>query len=728
MEKPPEEKALITAKTGKRLLWIAGILAGMLAAGALTLYALLARYDVNALKPRIQEAVLEATGRKLVLGGDMEVKIGLRPSLLVRDVRLANAEWGSAPDMVAMERLEVQVVLVPLLSGDLQVSRLVLVRPDILVETGPGGRTNLAMTPKEPGTDPAPSSPDETGVRFPALTVCDLRIQDASLTYRDGGTGRSWSVSVPDAQARSASSRSPMTLELTGRAGRTEFRITGSLGSIQSLADSTEAWPVDLAVEGAGVRIGLSGNIRDPLAFRGLSLGLSGRLDAPDELNQALGRRLPVETPFTVTARLNDPSARVYALEDMDIRHGRSHLTGSCTIGLAGPRPSVSLDLTSDLLDLGRVTEALDAEGVSTAHETSGGAGRNTDRVFPADPLPVDALRSVDALVSLQAGEVILPWALFMDVRIGVELKNGRLTMDPFQAATGEGRIQGRVRAEAVPSGLKTTLALQADDVDLEGLAGGFQGGDRLSGRLRAGMDLQGEGRSIAAVMAGLDGKIRLAVSNGTLDDRYLELLGSDLSAGILRLLNPVKDTGETVQVNCLISMLEIHRGLAKIAVLVFDTPTMTVRGGGDIDLRTEALNVALDPRPKEGLDTAVGGRLSLSLGELTKNFRLGGTLARPKLALDPTQTMTTIAKGLGGMLLLGPAGLAGALASTAEEDGDPCLSALDLLEKEQAAFPSGEPQDPDSRPEPGPVEKGGQAIQDAVKGVQDSLKKLFGD
>jgi len=718
---------LITAKTVKKLLWIGGILAGTLAAGALTLYALLARYDVNSLKPRIQQAVLEATGRELVLGGDMEVKIGLRPSLVVRDVRLANAEWGSAPDMVAMERFEVQVALVPLLTGDLQVSRLVLVRPDILVETGPGGRSNLVMTPKDPRKDPAPSSPDETGVRLPALTVYDLRIQDADLTYRDGGIGRSCSLSISDCQARSASSRSPMALELTGRAGRTGFRITGNLGSIQSLTDSTEAWPVDLAVEGAGLRIDIAGRIRDPLAFRGLSLDLYAQVDAPDKLNQALGRRLPMETPFTVRARLKDPSTRVYTLEDVDIHHGRSHLTGSCTIGLAGPRPSLSLDLTSDLLDLAWLTGDLYAEGVSTSSEKTGG-GRNTDRVFPADPLPADGLRSVDAVVSLQAGEVILPWALFTDVRIGMELKDGRLTMDPFQAATGEGRIQGRVRAEAVPSGLKTTLALQADDVDLEDLAGGFQGGERFSGRLKTRMDVQGDGRSIAAIMAGLDGWIKLAVSNGTLDDRYLELLGSDLSAGILRLLNPVKDNGETVQVNCLISMLEIHQGLAEIAVLVFDTPTMTVRGGGDIDLRTEALNVALDPRPKEGLDTGVGGRLSLSLGELTRNFTLGGTLARPKLALDPTQTMTTIAKGLGGILLFGPAGLAGVLASTAEEDGDPCLSALDLLEKEQAAFPSGEPPDPDSEASPGPVEKGGKAIQDAVKGVQDSLKKLFGD
>ncbi len=232
----------------------------------------------------------------------------------------------------------------------------------------------------------------------------------------------------------------------------------------------------------------------------------------------------------------------------------------------------------------------------------------------------------------------------------------------------------------------------------------------------------------MAAIMAGLEGSVKLAVSKGSVDDHYLNIVGSDLRAGILRLLNPIKDKSEQVEVNCLIAMIAVEKGLAEIPVLVFDTPTMTVRGAGNINLRNETLNVGLVPRPKEGLDTIVAGKLSLSLGELTRGFKLGGTLAKPTLALDATRTLTTIAKGLGGFFLLGPVGLAGALAAGAEEESDPCLSALELLEGANAGPSSRRQPADESEPRPGTVEKGGKAVKDTVKGVQDSFRKLLGD
>ncbi len=716
------------SKRGKRLLWVAAIPAGALAAAALTVYIVIARYDYNSLKPRIEQAALEATGRELVLGGDMDLKVGLRPYLVLRDVRFANAAWGSAPYMVTIERFELQVALIPLLSGDVQVNRLLAVRPDILVETGPGGRTNLTVEPAKRAEETRPATSDKEEMRLPALTVYDLHIQDGALTYRNGATGGSYSLALQRLQAASASGLSPLDLELNGTAGRMDFRISGSLGSIQSLTDPEKDWAVDLAVEAAGGRVDIKGHIKDPMTFRGLALTLAGRVEAPDKLNHVLARELPIKTPFTIKTALSDPSERIYSFDNLEIVHGRSDLTGSSILGMAGPRPHVFLDLHSKAMDLTWLTRGSGVQHTRTQPEKAGTSVPERDKAFSDNRFSVKGLQSLDADVSLQAGEVILPGSFLTDVRIEAELKNGLLVVQPFQAEVAEGLVQGWGRAEVLQAGLKTALSLQADNLDLASLTGKLEGGDRFSGRLRADVELQGQGGSIAAVMAGLGGKVKLAVSNGALDDRYLNLLGSDLRSGVFRLLNPVKDKSEKVKVNCLIAMIVAENGLADIAVLVFDTPTMTVRGAGNINLQTEALNVNLDPRPKEGLDTRVAGRLSLSLGELTRSFKLGGTLARPKLALDRSQTVTTIAKGLGGVLLFGPAGLAAALAAGAEEDADPCLSALELLEDRKASPSSDKPSIRESEPKPGTVEKGGKAVKDAVKGVQDSLKRLFGN
>ena len=69
-------------------------------------------------------------------------------------------------------------------------------------------------------------------------------------------------------------------------------------------------------------------------------------------------------------------------------------------------------------------------------------------------------------------------------------------------------------------------------------------------------------------------------------------------------------------------------------------------------------------------------------VGELAKPFKLGGTLAHPTLVVDPEQTLVAIGKAVGGMILLGPAGVLAALASASPGDKNPCLTAIEAAKK----------------------------------------------
>jgi len=59
-------------------------------------YVYLITYDYNELKPLVARMVEDATGRKLSLGGDINLEIGFAPALVVTDAALANATWGSS--------------------------------------------------------------------------------------------------------------------------------------------------------------------------------------------------------------------------------------------------------------------------------------------------------------------------------------------------------------------------------------------------------------------------------------------------------------------------------------------------------------------------------------------------------------------------------------------------------------------------------------------------------
>ena len=158
--------------------WILGILAALILAVVITVYIVLSSYDFNSLKPTITKEVRDATGRELTLGGDIALKIGLIPSLVVEDVRFQNATWGSRPDLAKIKRFELQVALLPLITGDIRIRRLVAIEPDILIETDKSGKSNLEFTPDRETTE-TPTSKDE--IPLPIIFFKEIRITLLSL-------------------------------------------------------------------------------------------------------------------------------------------------------------------------------------------------------------------------------------------------------------------------------------------------------------------------------------------------------------------------------------------------------------------------------------------------------------------------------------------------------------------------------------------------------------------
>src|SRR5215475_5438566 len=97
---------------------------------AAALLAIIHSIDFNAYKDLIAQQVQAATGRQLVLAGDVHVGLSLTPSLSVEQVSFRNADWGSEPQMLKFDRLEADVALLPLLSSEVRIKRLRLVGAD----------------------------------------------------------------------------------------------------------------------------------------------------------------------------------------------------------------------------------------------------------------------------------------------------------------------------------------------------------------------------------------------------------------------------------------------------------------------------------------------------------------------------------------------------------------------------------------------------------------------
>jgi hypothetical protein len=305
-------------------------------------------------------------------------------------------------------------------------------------------------------------------------------------------------------------------------------------------------------------------------------------------------------------------------------------------------------------------------------------------------------------------------------MKLRLQIKQGTMTLDPLQAEVAQGNLQGRVQLSERTNGLALKTKTKLKGLNLGNLLAQMKKGDMAKGSMDLEVDVSSKGRTVAEVMAQMNGKTGIVVSNGQLNNKYLDLIGGDLGQTLSRVVSPVKKAKDYTKLNCFVSMFDITDGLAKVGVLLLDTEAMNVVGRGNVNLASEELNIGLDPSPKQGLDTKIAGKIGFSLGELTKPFKLGGTLARPKAALDTKAALTTLGKAVGGTALFGPAGLAGSLLAGESGEENPCVEAMAIAKDAREGQAEQEPaQAAPSAPE--------QAADEVKKQVDDMQKKLKG-
>ncbi len=665
--------------------WVVGIVGAVLVVLLVVVYLIAASYDYNKLKPLIANAAREYTGRELTLGGDIALTIGFPPTLEVNDIAFQNASWGSQPQMAQLKKLQVKVSILPLISGNLTVNHLILIEPEFLLEKNKSGKSNLdfdaAKRAEPPKSEEKTTSADQT-----QFELQDVELKDGKITYKDHQTGQTETVTLASLELKAPLFGGEPDLIIQGSYNQIPFQLNGNIGSISKALKSKEKWPLKLEARAVKTKVSAEGSIQDLMAVRGIDLKLKVAGEDLGEFEKFTGEPFPVKGPFRLSGHVVSPSENMVQVSDLLVMLGDSQIEGTVKVTPAAKRPRIDATLTSKQLDLRPVLANGKAAGGTP--KQSGEAGSKKDKVFPNTPLQLGALQGVDAQVKLTAARILTPHLAFDDLLVDLTLKEGNLNIKEFKAGgeTG-GKLAGNMQMAVRKADPTINLQLTIEQLDLGNMARQLGISDAVDGKLNLSMDLRGQGDSIAAIMGGLNGETKVLMSDGKINQRYADLIGGDLRASLTRLFNPLAEKQEFTRINCLVSHFEIKDGLAQSRVLVIDTNRMTVVGEGNINLKTEKLDLGVTPDPKEGLGADKVGTISVSLSEFTKPFRLKGTLAHPSLGIDPAKTVLTFGRTLGGIALFGPAGLATSLVSGKFGENHPCAQSLAALgDKEKAA------------------------------------------
>ena len=240
------------------------ILAGvgmLLVALAATVIAIVNSTDFNGYKDWVAAQVKAATGRDLVLAGNVEVALSLTPKVSVNQVTFRNAEWGSEPAMLRFDKLTAEIELLPLLSDQIVIKRLVLSDADILLETDPNDVGNWVM------------GSAGSGSTAPLPHVGEVTIERLTLRYRNGVTGQMQRLDIDQLTAKTSGPDSAITLELKAKVGADTILVDGTVGALRQFTQGP--LPIDLKGNLGELTFTLAGQVQQPAAIDGLDLDLS---------------------------------------------------------------------------------------------------------------------------------------------------------------------------------------------------------------------------------------------------------------------------------------------------------------------------------------------------------------------------------------------------------------------------------------------------------------------
>ena len=701
---------------------IAAVCAGVPILLIIALIIVVHTYDYNRLKPRIESAVHNATGRELTMAGDINLDFGFSPALVVERVALQNAEWGSEPKMLSCERFELKVALLPLITGDVSVKRLILVRPVMLVEKSKQGTFNYEFdtgAEKERKQAPEPKEEKETGQALPGLEVNRVRIDGAELVYKDHATDSGFTASLDRMRASAESMSAPLDFDLQGAFKEAPFSLSGEIGSLQDLMRGRKM-PFSLRAELAGTRTTIQGN----RTASGQKNGFSARVDVSAKslkgINKLAGTDLPTGVPIGLTTAVGSPDMEKISVDGLQLDLGESTVKGAAKLDLGGSVPSLRASLQSDELDLRPfVSRESASSGGEKAPLRKGPEGN--ERIFPDTPLAADFLRGMDAALQMDIGSLLVPQLRAGNIRMDLGLANGELRVDPLRLEMADGSLDGKLGFRDLKQGVALTTNMEIRGLQLKKLMAMAGKKDVLRGELETSLDLAARGRDVAGLMGAMNGEAVVIVDQGRLDSAYLDELGGNVFGTLRRYIDPEKKSGEYTRINCFVTAFDMNKGMARSRVFLMDTSGMQILADGSLDLGTERLDFSFDPRPKEGLDSGTTGKISSSISELSKPFKLAGTLANPSLALDIQSAALTLGKAIGGASEGGLAGAASALLGGSGDEQTTCDKAVAVArgEEKPAAKQPAEKQDSadEGSTEGSTVEKG---LKDLEKGVRD--------
>ncbi len=604
-------------KSKRIVIAVAAVLVGLVALAVILPFVI----PVETYRGQIEQAAQAATGRTLRIAGPLRLTIIPNLGISAGDIAFSNKPGGVAETMASMDEVEISVALLPLLGGNIQVSKIILKKPVINLEVDRAGNNNWTFAGAQAQSSSEGGLPE-------GLRLSGIEITDGHLSYANAQTGKSQVIEDLDLSVDVTEQSRPVSID--GRFMRDEQPISfnGTLTTPKTLLEN-ELTSLDMTLSADLMHVAFVGEIAPDRA-------LTGEVKFSTSSLRNLGTWLGMDMPaggglqaVTLDGKVSSKNG-VVGLSDVVLVLDGMTIRGSLSADTNPALTFVKGNISVDHLDVNPYMQTADQAAAKSAG-------------WSTAPIAFDALRKFNADLTLSAGNLTVRNFHIGQSSVALRIQNGsmRANLNPISLYQGSG--QALFTVDARPAMPQIGGTMRFENVALASLLGDAIGVNKIEGAGTLVLDISSSGNNANAIMHALGGKGSLTIGNGKIRGVNLGMVARTIQTALSGA--PTGDSAST-DFSQISGTYTIANGVLTNRDFRLTGPALNATGAGTIDIGNQTIDFTIQPRANVGV------------ANVGIPFRVSGPWSSPRYLPD----LGGLAKGVATDLIQNPSNSGGLL------------------------------------------------------------------
>ncbi|AIS93994.1 AsmA family protein [Burkholderia thailandensis] len=420
----------------------------------------------------------------------------------------------------------------------------------------------------------------------------------AAVSMTAAGSAAS-AASAAAAAKRPAGPTYAFGLTVKGRYKGVLIDGTGKMGGVLSLRDASRPFPLQADVKAGDTRLAIVGTLTDPVHLAAIDLRLWLQGSSMSHLYRLTGVTLPDTPPYATEGRFIGNFKRrasTFRYENFNGRVGGSDLRGTLTYQQRAPRPLLSGELVSNLLQFSDLAPIIGADTAASKAQRGDTTKQPPGRVLPVETFRTDRWRALDADVKFTGRKLVKSAALpITDLYTHIVMTDGVLSLEPLKFGVAGGSLATTAHLDGSAAPLKGRFVVAARHLKLKQLFPTQKVMQSALGEINGDAALSATGNSPAALAATSNGEVKMLMTDGAISRLLMEAAGLNVANVLYEKMFGSHD----VKINCAAVDFVANNGLLDTKLFAFDTDDALINIDGPIDLRNESMNLTVHPHTK---------------------------------------------------------------------------------------------------------------------------------